>query len=396
MADKTISQVFDRLIIILYFISITLTLYFSSLSQSDGEESIIAPRFILLSPFVVAVLQLLRIFMLNGRFKVDTLCRSWIYIFICYVFALVVGFVGGQGRINYNTVWFIICPPVAWCFFSLTIKANPSLKDTLITISFWFLILFSIISLYFIPRSLRANGLFASLNTGYYVLLIYPLAMLNTSRIKKIVSTVLLLIVVFLSMKRGGYVAVGLAFTFYLFFTTKLGLIKKILIAGILIGSMFFLIPKIDEMTYGTLTTRYEFTQNGRDEEGRFAMYPIVWKAVWDSDALHQIVGHGLNAVEVDKVIDGDATHNDYLEFLYDFGIVGLLLLLFYQYQLFLITWRSYKYKIHYLSSIFALSSVIVLSMVSIVYAFYYFLVIIPFWCVINRIQREERIRLPL
>lgn len=390
MEVKKNSLLFDKFVVIIYLLSVTTMMYFSSVSQSEGQDRVVAPIYVLLIPFGVAMLQLTRVVMIIGKFKTDALCRLWFYIFIYYVFALIMGILVGKGKINYNTAWFIICPPVAWWYFSLIIKAKPLLKDYIINFGFWFLILFSFISLYFIPRSLNARGLFASLNTGYYVLFIYPLAMLNSSGIKKVVSTVLMLIVILLSMKRGGYVAVALAFTLYLFFATKQSLFKKMLIAGICIGALFYTIPKIDELTYGTLTTRFEFSQNGGDEEGRSAMYPKIWEAVLTSDFIDQIFGHGLNAVKVDNVVDGNAAHNDYLEFLYDFGIIGLMLLLVYQFRLFLITWRSHKYKIQFYSSNFAFSIIIVLSMVSIVYAYYYFLVIIPFWCIINRIQKEE------
>lgn len=147
-------------------------------------------------------------------------------------------------------------------------------------------------------------------------------------------------------------------------------------------------------MSNGTLQVRYEFTQNEGDEEGgRASMYPMIWEAITQSDMTEIAIGHGHNAIVSNDILYGLSAHNDYLEFLYDYGAIGLLLLLLYQWELIKITYRTYKYNRDFLSTIFALSSIIVLSMVSVVYAFYYFLVIIPFWCVINYSTRfcEER-----
>ena len=392
MVKKQRNHIIDKLIIILFFLSIMLNYYFASLSQLNGQKTIVAPVYILLLPFGVAFIQIIRTVTIVGMCKADALCRSWIYIFVYYIFALVIGLLGGHKEINYNTAWFIICPPVAWWYFSMTMKVNASFKDILVSLSFWFILALSFMSLYIIPRSIRDNGLFSALNSGYYVLCLYPLVLLNPNKVKKVVATIFMVLVVLFSMKRGGYVVLGLALLFYLFFSTKLSVFKKILIISVTVGALFYFIPIIDEVTYGTLTTRYEFSQNGGDEEGRSEMYPKVWKAVWASDILEQILGHGFNAVSNDKVVDGTAAHNDYLEFLYDFGIIGLILLLFYQWQLFLITRRSYLQNNYFMPTLFAFTTIVVLSMVSILYAFYYFSAIIPYWCLINQLTNKKRL----
>lgn len=386
MTARTKDDLIDKFIIILFFASITMLLYFSSLAQSEGGTSMAAPMYILLLPLGVAVLQFLRVCMFL-RTKMSGLSKTWLFILFYYILAFVIGFFDGQKVLDYYIVWFVLCPPAAWLYFPTIVKVNPSTRDLLVNWSFWVLVLFSGISLYFIPRSIRSNGLFSSLNTGYYVLFIYPLVMLNSNKMKKIIATTLMIVVVILSMKRGGYVVVALAFSLYLLFVKKTSLIKKIIIVAICLSALAYAIPKLDEMTNGTLTTRYEFSQNGGDHEGRSTMYPIVWKSIWNSDAFELVFGHGPNAVINNGVLNGDAAHNDYLEFLYDFGIIGLILLILYQWQLILITIQSYKNKEYFFPTIFAFSTIMVLSMVSIVYAFYYFLLIIPFWGIVCQSQ---------
>lgn len=381
----------DKLIILLFYISIILLFYYNGLSQSNSEHGEFqTPMFVLLLPYVVSVLQVLRVLSM-GKPVLSPLARSWVYIFVYYLFSFIMGASQGSSHYNYNTIWFVVCPPITWIYFSTVISKNNDVPAFLQKWSFWMFLIFSVISLYFIPRSVRDSGLFSSLNTGYYVILSYPLVMLDNARWKKIVATVLLIIIVFLSLKRGGIVAVALSFPIYFILSSNKHLVKKLFFAGISVLLLIYAIPKINEYTNGTLMVRYEFTLNQGDEEGRASMYPIVWKSVCDSSPLQIMVGHGHNGVVNDNLLQGISAHNDYLEFLYDYGIFGLALLLVYQVRLFRITIRSHQSKEGFLPTIFALTSIIVLSMVSIIYSYYYFLLIIPFWCLMhNRLTRSK------
>ena len=382
----------DKLIILVYFLSIALSLYYYGLSQSIGHMDIMAPIGILLLPFGVAVLQLVRISSTLCKYKINVLGRVWLWIFIYYLWAFIIGFTYGHTTYNYNTYWFVFCPPVAWVYFSLVLKETPSLSKYLVKLSFGLLILYSAIFLYFVPKSIHATGYFASLNTGYYALMIYPLSMMNKSRMKQIVSTGLLLIVVLLSMKRGAVVSVSVAFILYFLLSSYKKLGKKIVAFATFALVVVYLFPRINEYSNGTLLHRYEFTQNQGDEDGRASMYPLVWSEIWSSSPTEVIFGHGHNAIISNNVLQGLSAHNDYLEFFYDYGILGLLLLLLYQFQLFRITKISHRLKTDFLPTIFALTSIVVLSMVSIVYAYNYFLIIIPFWSLMmNRLETNTR-----
>ena len=64
---------------------------------------------------------------------------------------------------------------------------------------------------------------------------------------------------------------------------------------------------------------------------GRTTTYALVWKAFKDSNIVKQVIGHGFNAVYLDRISISSA-HNDFLEVLYDYGVIGLffyVLLLF-------------------------------------------------------------------
>ena len=58
---------------------------------------------------------------------------------------------------------------------------------------------------------------------------------------------------------------------------------------------------------------------------GRTTTYALVWEAFKNSTIIKQLIGHGYNAVFLDRVSISSA-HNDFLEVLYDYGIIGLIL----------------------------------------------------------------------
>lgn len=380
----------DRVIIILFYFSIVIGMYYNGLSQSFGQERTITPRFFLILPFVIAFLQLVRIITMSGRVKLDSLGRSWVYIIIYYIFAFLLSRVYGISQFKYNVYWFVVCPPLSWIYFSVLLGDGKNIVNYLLKWAFGFFVIVSGITIYFIPRSIDYSGHFASLNNGYYVLFAYPMVMLVDNKMKKTIATILMVLLLLFSLKRGGIIAVGLSFSLYILFSSKAKIIVKIIITAIFVGILLFLLPRIDKITNGTLMARYEFTQNEGDENGRKSMYPLVWESVRQSSSMEIVFGHGHNAVVSNNVLQGLSAHNDYLEFLYDYGIIGFFLLLIFHFKLFSITIRAWKTKTGFLGSIVASTSIVVLSMVSIVYAYQYFLLIIPFFCVINRIIKSN------
>lgn len=386
MNEKT----FDKIICFFYFFSVTLSLYYSGLSQIEGQVGATVPVPILLLPFVIVLFQLIRIVSLLGRVKINVLGRLWIFIFLYYLFIAIIDTSYGSIRYNYYVLWFVICPPVAWVYFSLLLKNKPSMVDLFIKWSFWILMIFVAICFYFIPQSIRQTGFFASLNTGYYVLFAYPLAMMDKNRVKQVVSTILMVLVILLSMKRGGMLSVALAGVMYYLFSSDKRIGRKIIAVSFIAITAIYLIPMINEYTDGSLENRYAFTVESGDEEGRVAIYQSVWDGIKVSSPFEVVFGHGHEAVSSDNIVNELSAHNDYLEFLYDYGLIGFILLLLYQSQLYKITKCAHKHKTDYWSTLFAFSSIIVLSLVSIVYAYRYFLVIIPFWCIMNSRLRNQ------
>ena len=388
----------DKFIILLFYLSIIVGFYFNCLSQSSltGIGGM-TPVPVLLFPFVIAGLQIVRVGMCIGKCKLETLGRSWFYIFIYYMLVFLVGRATNQVY-RYNVYWTLFIPPIAWFYFSIITQKSPQIRDFLVKFGFWFFLAFAAITAYFIPRSILTSGYFSSLNTAYYVLLSYPLAILNKNNIKKIFCTVIMVVIVLFSMKRGGILSMFVGYILYFLFSKNMGRYKffyKLFLVAIFVGALFFVVPQINEMSNGTLERRLEFTQVHGDEEGRASMYPEVLGASMNSSFLNIIFGHGHDAVVRDNILDGLSAHNDYLEFLYDFGIIGLILLLSFHIKLISMTIRSHRFNMGFLPMILTLSCIIILSSVSIVYAYQYFLLVIPFLCIMSnelKCARKEKL----
>lgn len=386
----------DKFIILLFYLSIIIGFYFNCLSQSSltGLDGM-APIPVLLFPFAVSGLQIVRLGLFMGKCKLETLGRSWLYIFVYYILAFVIGIAVNQ-TYKYSVYWTMVIPPIAWFYFSIICQKSPYIRDFLIEWGFLFFIAFSVIAAYFIPRSILFSGFFASLNTGYYVLLSYPLAMLSKSKIKKIVCSVIMIVIVLLSMKRGGILAAIVGFVLYILLSKKngrFGFFSKMILAVVLVGGLFYAVPVINDISGGTLEHRIEFTLEQGDEEGRASMYPKVWRAAINSPIINIIFGHGHEAVVRDKVVEGLSAHNDYLEFFYDFGIIGLILLLSFHIKLIKMTISMRRFNMEFLPMVFTLSSILVLSLVSIVYSYQYFLLVIPFLCLMSNELNVEKKR---
>ena len=72
------------------------------------------------------------------------------------------------------------------------------------------------------------------------------------------------------------------------------------------------------------VTNRFE-AMNEDEGNGRLDIYSDVFVQYLDSDLFSQLFGHGYNMVSV--VLKGPSAHNDFLEVLYDYGIIGFIIL---------------------------------------------------------------------
>ena len=170
------------------------------------------------------------------------------------------------------------------------------------------------------------------LGISYVPLILTPLLLLNKNKLSW-VSFILVSYVLIDSGKRGGIIALILGLILYYYcIKTNINRSKKY---GAIVFIVIFVL-----LLWGVLSEYVENTEffyrllHGSDDSdyssGRFDIYGDALSKYFHSDMWGMLFGHGLGSVAtVSKY--GVTAHNDFIEVLYDFGIVGFMsYLLFY------------------------------------------------------------------
>lgn len=222
----------------------------------------------------------------------------------------------------------------------------------------------------------------------YFSLGLFPFAlqMVKNKNLKIFLSATEFFIV-FLSNKRTGLIACTIAIVIYIFVKDITGDNKNILksLAKLIIIALclylFYAITKYIDDKYN-LNIYYRLFRLKEDKgSGRGDIYLNIWNAYKESSILEKLTGHGLNSAGI--VGKGeDKAHNDFLEILYNFGVIALICIIFFYVSLFVRLFKMIKNKSPYAAS-FAASLVIgmMLSLFSYFVIFYtYVTCVVAFW----------------
>ena len=262
------------------------------------------------------------------RLPKDRLTYSFIYLqlwvfFISFFLSI---FFPISSRVTYIT---IILPLLLYLYMSSTTQLIQS--DTLIVWTFTVvaaLLAFDFLSNYMELNMLERIG--ARNNSSYFTLYLLPFLLCHKNKIVRIACLVAVFLVVLLSMKRGGLFAITLAAVVYLYVLqikmkgVKLKIWGFAFFAIVVAGLAFIFNYTNEEILNGAILSRI----NDIEETGG-AGRTEIWKGylsfINDSPALYLLFGRGWRGSIRDSHIDYTC-HNDFLEALVDFGIVGLVL----------------------------------------------------------------------
>lgn len=84
--------------------------------------------------------------------------------------------------------------------------------------------------------------------------------------------------------------------------------------------AVFFFLSFMEQSEF--MTQRVNATLKG-DSSARDTLYSYLWNAWLNSDIIHQLFGYGISQT---VTIVGNYAHNDWLEILIDYGLLGVVL----------------------------------------------------------------------
>ena len=219
-------------------------------------------------------------------------------------------------------------------------------------------------------------------NTIYLCFLTLPWLMFRTEKKTMLLLVFLFTFISLLSLKRSVMLAMVLMWAFYFIFGMKSRKNKVyiIIISIVVLGGLYLTFDKIDALTGGMLSERVnkEETDTGKSRE---AIWAVTTDMILTSSTEELITGHGHFGVRQNSWLEISA-HNDFLEVIYDYGLVIFFLYLCLWVYVLRRAYYLYKNKSElFLPYAASLSIFLVMSMVShlILYTTY-FNYLVMFW----------------
>lgn len=172
-------------------------------------------------------------------------------------------------------------------------------------------------------------------NVVYYLLVYLPLTPMIKLTILKRGLYVFQFIVILLSNKRTALIAFVAYCLSYEWMTDKNISLKKRIYKGALyimiLVILYIIFPIICEKLHITVFNELELSHITEDGgSNRLYIYNQLWQTQKISSIKHWLIGSGYNSVLLSKVCtDGFlgasvSAHNDFLEVLYDYGVIGI------------------------------------------------------------------------
>lgn len=254
---------------------------------------------------------------------------------------------------------------VTWPILYITTYAILSYKKKYSYLLRWVFVVCTIIGLFGFFSNRIENVFSGQSNLVYFPLLPLPFIMLKMKRKSEIVLLFVGTVIAVMGMKRSmllAFLLTWMLLLLYYFFKQK-KVFGGVLVSLLVVAIVYYGFNYVNQVSHGAYTERFnmEDVSNGRED-----IYDVTWLMIYQSELSDLWLGHGYNTTARDSIMDR-AAHNDFLETLYDYGIVGsILLVLFWIYIL--VKWvslfmRSSDYIISYS---FALCIIAVMSMVSV------------------------------
>ncbi len=167
-----------------------------------------------------------------------------------------------------------------------------------------------------------------TINSVYYIVMTIPFILKIRNRYIKSIVLLISLIAILYSLKRTVILAIGFALIIYYFIESKLKgrsiknkfkfLVSSVGFIGI-ISIIYNYLSK--EMGLDVLAKFISLFDDGGS--GRIEIFFNVAKIISESNFINILFGHGYDGV---NFMIGISAHNDFLEILFDYGLIGLMI----------------------------------------------------------------------
>ena len=233
-------------------------------------------------------------------------------------------------------------------------------------------------------------------NMIYFLILPVPIILLHCNSQWRIRILFLASFLALMSMKRSMILAIFLFWAIY-GFKYLFGKGKKslaIAMSVVFIGVAYGTVNVVDKITDSGLSSRTVDYEKADITNGREKIYTITWAMIEQSTKAQLILGHGHNAVRRDSPLEISA-HNEYLEIIYDYGIIALTIYLglwIYVIKQFLFHYRNNT--IYFIPYALSICIFVVMSMVSqLVLYVSYFLYLVMFWGIVQAAKERWKLK---
>lgn len=220
-------------------------------------------------------------------------------------------------------------------------------------------------------------------NSIYYLVMFLPITSLFCRKSTRIILFILQFIAILLSIKRTAFLGF-LIYCIFLFLGQSNSSKKVWKYCALVILSiiLYFIYPTLVQkiMVLSDLSLNSIQVDGGSN---RIYVYSQFWKVQSSSNLIHWLFGDGYNSVLLSRIctdgINGSwvSAHSDYLEILYDYGLIGSLLYILFYIELF----RSSKLTTYQLTSSNAFKASIFLSLM--ISLFSHLILYLNYYCIL-------------
>lgn len=257
-----------------------------------------------------------------------------LYYLVIFIVLISLGFaysdVTSQVNISvYSTILFALLPFFPFYYFGY----RNSITDNNLKIFFYIMLLVAIARYYNSISSITASNIIGNdnvvSNSAYLFVVLIPYTLLfHKDRLLANISLIIITMFIIQTSKRGALISALLSISvifYYQIFASKKAVSLKNLLYGalIILTTVFFTFRFLSKNEF--LWSRFESLEEG-GTSGRDVIYSNLWNNWYHSESIvNQVFGFGFNSTLEHSGVNAFA-HNDWLELLTNFGLIGSLL----------------------------------------------------------------------